>query len=240
MAKPFATSLTLGAQLANIVFCGVVTLIFQRGILPVASAQPNRGPGAEQASPRPVAVSADPVAPRRASTSKRDASTTAPAKTENGGAPAAQQSRARSSSKGELAERDVPASEAKTGPLNKPLKTVQTPAGRKPPPIPLGAEAKVRRIAVPPVTPVERPWRTLNRGDVSLRERVQQALAQDESLTYSARGVSVDARDGEIILSGALSTQFEKARVAQIASRVDGARVVHDDMTVRTQRRSVR
>lgn len=74
-----------------------------------------------------------------------------------------------------------------------------------------------------------------NRADISLRERVQRALAQDKRLTYSARGVSVDARDGEIVLSGALNTQFEKARAARVASRVPGARVVRDEVTVRTE-----
>lgn len=224
-------------QLENLVLCGMVTLLSAAAwTLPVAHAQATRTPKAEQAPPPAADRAAEAPAPRAG---RKDASAaerkTASATAAYAGVPVSQRGRARTSPKGELEERDVPARAAKPTALSERLETVKTPTARKTPPAPPGSETEVAPVAVAPARPIERPWPTLNRDDLSLRERVQQALAQDKQLTYSARGVSVDARDGEIILSGALNTQFERARVAQIASRVAGARVVRDDITVRSE-----
>jgi hypothetical protein len=231
-------------QLEQLVLYGMVTLLSTTAwTLPVAYAQANGKPNAEQA-PRPKAEQAPAPTADRASESQaprvvrsdRSAARkkTASATTGYAGVPASQRGRARTSPQGELEERDVPAPEVKPTALSERLETVKVPAVHKKPSVPPGPETE-GPVAVAPPRPVERPWPTLNREDLSLRERVLQALAQDKQLTYSARGVSVDARDGEIVLSGALNTQFEKARVAQIASRVTGARVVRDDVTVRTE-----
>jgi hypothetical protein len=136
---------------------------------------------------------------------------------------------------GQLRQRDVPSPAAAA--LHKPLAVV--PAGSPTSPTKSETKASVDDHAVisvvkpaPNRDQVKLPP-PLSESDVSLRERVQRALMEDKTLTYSARSISIEARDGEITLRGELNTQFEKARVARTAGRVAGARLVHDRLTLR-------
>lgn len=132
---------------------------------------------------------------------------------------------------GQIRQREGPALSVTA--LDKPLQIV--PAVVAPAPKPVAVDDRDVTAGLKPVPERDRVKLPppSSASDVSLRERVRRALMEDKVLTYSARSISIETRDGEVTLRGELNTQFEKARVARTAGRVAGARLVHDRLRLR-------
>jgi osmotically-inducible protein OsmY len=92
-----------------------------------------------------------------------------------------------------------------------------------------------RRTATTPTTSSpsvtsERP--AMNESDRILAEKVQDALRRDAEVSSAAQGVQVYAKDGEVILQGAVGTQQDKAALESKAQQVAGVTRVSNQLTV--------
>lgn len=76
----------------------------------------------------------------------------------------------------------------------------------------------------------ERP--AMTESDRILAEKVQDALRRDAEVAAAAQGVQVYAKNGEVILQGAVGTQQEKAALESKAQQVAGVTRVSNQLTV--------
>jgi hyperosmotically inducible protein len=67
-------------------------------------------------------------------------------------------------------------------------------------------------------------------GDAALTTKVKAAIAADDP--GLAMEVNVDSNDGEVLLSGFVANEADRARAAKAATSVHGVRQVHDEMLV--------
>ena len=68
-------------------------------------------------------------------------------------------------------------------------------------------------------------------GDAALAERVKTELRKDSALNTA--DISVDSRDGAVVLSGTVEKPEEIIRAVQIARTVDDVKSVENRLTVR-------
>jgi len=68
--------------------------------------------------------------------------------------------------------------------------------------------------------------------DRVLAQKVQDTLRQDSAGASAAQHVQVHAKNGEITLSGSVSTQEEKASLENKAKQVSGVSSVNNQLTV--------
>ncbi len=92
-----------------------------------------------------------------------------------------------------------------------------------------------RRTATTPTTSSpsvtsERP--AMTESDRILAEKVQDALRQDAAMASAAQGLQVYAKNGEIILQGAVGTEKEKVALESKAQQVAGVTRVINQLTV--------
>jgi osmotically-inducible protein OsmY len=71
-----------------------------------------------------------------------------------------------------------------------------------------------------------------NRADVQLAASVRQAIINDRSLSMSAHNVKLVASAGIVTLRGPVSTEQERARVVEIASKVSGVARIDNQLEV--------
>jgi hyperosmotically inducible protein len=67
-------------------------------------------------------------------------------------------------------------------------------------------------------------------GDAAITTKVKTALATDDP--GLAMDVNVDTNNGEVLLSGFVDNDAERARAAEKASSVEGVRKVHNELLV--------
>ena len=98
----------------------------------------------------------------------------------------------------------------------------------------LGCDSDRRTATTPPTSSPsvtsERPATT--ESDRILAEKVQDALRRDAEVASAAQKVQVYAKNGEIILQGAVGTQQEKAALESKAQQVAGVTRVSNQLTV--------
>lgn len=70
--------------------------------------------------------------------------------------------------------------------------------------------------------------------DLALTRQIRQAIAEDDSLSTTAKNVKIISREGRVTLSGAVSSTTEKDRVEQIAERYAGAARVNNELQLAT------
>ncbi|WP_291515472.1 BON domain-containing protein [Bdellovibrio sp. ArHS] len=73
---------------------------------------------------------------------------------------------------------------------------------------------------------------SMGQSDTDLTRRVRQQLVNDPGLSVRAKNITVISENGNITLKGAVATNQEKARVEELAGRVQGARNVDNQTEV--------
>jgi hypothetical protein len=76
------------------------------------------------------------------------------------------------------------------------------------------------------------PPEAANKDEAELRERIQRTLAQDSSLSFTAKRVRVEIDRGRVTLLGEVRTAREKNDVADLVERVSGVRRVHNRLAI--------
>lgn len=69
-------------------------------------------------------------------------------------------------------------------------------------------------------------------SDWEITTKVKSAIMTDTSISASSRFVSVTTTDGEVTLTGEVSSEEDKNRIVEIVKEVSGVRNVDDQMTV--------
>jgi hyperosmotically inducible protein len=69
--------------------------------------------------------------------------------------------------------------------------------------------------------------------DTTILAKVKAALVNDPAI--AGRSIKVDVYQGEVTLSGAVSSDTEKKKAEDIAVGVNGVRTVRDQLVVRTE-----
>lgn len=156
----------------------------------------------------------------------------------------------------EISEADSPAppAAAQTPPLE------ESPAARiesaEPPPRPtVAGEAKLETTAHRPEAPLTPPepaasdvvaapaasespqppaklGAEIARGDAELRERVQRALLNARSLSYTAKRVQVDVSKREVTLRGEVRTAHERKELEQIVRSLAGVKQLNNQVAL--------
>jgi hyperosmotically inducible periplasmic protein len=72
-------------------------------------------------------------------------------------------------------------------------------------------------------------------ADVTLTQRIRQAIVQEDSLSTNAHNVKIITVDGVVTLRGPVNNASEKARVAQKAQTIAGANRVNDQLEIVSQ-----
>jgi hypothetical protein len=125
------------------------------------------------------------------------------------------------------------------------LEQVETPAPRAE----AAEEAKGRREnpatppAIEPAAPTvatappgsahaEPPAQAASKEEAELRERIQRTLAQDNSLSFTAKRVRIEIDRGRVTLLGEVRTAREKNEVADLVEKVSGVRRVHNRLAI--------
>lgn len=70
-------------------------------------------------------------------------------------------------------------------------------------------------------------------GDTALIQNIKEQIAADETLSNKAKSVSVDSRNGRVILRGAVSTRDEKERLEEIVRKVEGTKSIENQTEIR-------
>lgn len=82
-----------------------------------------------------------------------------------------------------------------------------------------------------PGTPAAGPS-AMNETDRALAQRVEDSLRQNSSLASAAQNVQVQAKNGEVTLSGSVNNEQEKANIAATAQKVAGVSKVNNQIEV--------
>ena len=72
----------------------------------------------------------------------------------------------------------------------------------------------------------------MNETDRALAQRVEDALRQNSAVAPAAQNVQVQAKNGEVTLSGSVNNEQEKANVASTAQKVAGVSKVDNQIEV--------
>lgn len=70
------------------------------------------------------------------------------------------------------------------------------------------------------------------RADAELRERVQRALAESSSLSYTARHVQVDVAQQNVTLRGEVRTAHERSELEQIVRKLPGIKELSNQVAL--------
>ncbi|WP_440224475.1 BON domain-containing protein [Dokdonella sp. MW10] len=73
-----------------------------------------------------------------------------------------------------------------------------------------------------------------NQADIDLAAAVRSAIVDDESLSTSAKNVTMVAAGGHVTLRGTVASADDKARVESIVSRVAGVKRVTNQIALDT------
>lgn len=71
-----------------------------------------------------------------------------------------------------------------------------------------------------------------SKEETELRERIQRTLAQDNSLSFTAKRVRIEIDRGRVTLLGEVRTAREKNEVADLVEKVSGVRRVHNRLAI--------
>lgn len=74
-----------------------------------------------------------------------------------------------------------------------------------------------------------------NLQDWELTAQVKTAIITDDTISATARLVSVNSRDGVVTLSGKVPTKEDKDKIGEIVKAVPGVKKVDDQITVSSQ-----
>jgi len=69
-------------------------------------------------------------------------------------------------------------------------------------------------------------------ADREVVQRIRQALVSDDSLSTSAKNVTIDSKTEAVTLRGAVASEQERAIVAAKAKQVAGERTVENELVV--------
>jgi osmotically-inducible protein OsmY len=69
-------------------------------------------------------------------------------------------------------------------------------------------------------------------ADREVVQRIRQALVSDDSLSPSAKNVTIDSKNQSVTLRGSVATEQERATVAARARQVAGDRTVENELVV--------
>src|SRR5262245_20307908 len=72
----------------------------------------------------------------------------------------------------------------------------------------------------------------MSETDRALAQRVEEALKKNASLASAAQNVQIQAKNGEVILSGSVNNEQEKANIAAEAQKVAGVSKVNNQIEV--------
>ncbi|HEV8715540.1 MAG TPA: BON domain-containing protein [Candidatus Binatia bacterium] len=68
--------------------------------------------------------------------------------------------------------------------------------------------------------------------DRALAKRVEDALHQNSAVASAAQNVQVEAKNGEVTLTGSVNNEQEKANITSMAEKVAGVSKVNNEMEV--------
>lgn len=72
----------------------------------------------------------------------------------------------------------------------------------------------------------------MSETDRALARRVEDALRQNSALASAAQNVQVQAKNGEVTLSGSVNNEQEKANIGSAAQKVAGVSKVNNEIEV--------
>ena len=98
----------------------------------------------------------------------------------------------------------------------------------------LGCDSNQRTTTISPTTSpsVTSALPAMTEMDRVLAQKVQDVLRQDAAMASAAQHIQVHAKNGEITLSGSVSTQQEKVALESKAQQVAGVSRVNNQLTV--------
>ncbi|MGZ3818737.1 MAG: BON domain-containing protein [Bdellovibrio sp.] len=80
---------------------------------------------------------------------------------------------------------------------------------------------------------MHRMHRPMSQRDSVLIQDIQSQIASDDALSERAKNISVDSKNGKVILRGTVANIQEKARLEEIAKKVPGTKSVENQTEVR-------
>jgi hyperosmotically inducible protein len=75
------------------------------------------------------------------------------------------------------------------------------------------------------------------KDDLTLTQRIRQAVVKDHALSMNAKNVKIITRQGKVLLRGPVETPQEKASIAAKAGQIAGPGNVEDQLEVKTARK---
>lgn len=94
-------------------------------------------------------------------------------------------------------------------------------------------ESKAQSDAEPEAaTPVIETQFTVNPRDVELMRKIRERIDRDGAISLGSRKIRVNALNGQVVLSGPVSNEFDKTTVEHIAETYVGNARVTDELTV--------
>jgi osmotically-inducible protein OsmY len=69
-------------------------------------------------------------------------------------------------------------------------------------------------------------------ADREVVQRIRQALVSDDSLSTSAKNVTIDSKQNQVTLRGSVASEQERATVAARARQAAGDRTVENELVV--------
>jgi hypothetical protein len=149
----------------------------------------------------------------------------------------------------EVSELDHPPATAAKGPRDLDDSAAAVPAVAPPPPSapaevalePTETPAAARVPASPPPADLKRDearqtppklGADIARADAELRERVQRALLESPSLSYTAKHVQVQVEQRDVVLRGEVRNAYERGEIEQIVRAVRGVRSLENKVAL--------
>ena len=83
-----------------------------------------------------------------------------------------------------------------------------------------------------PATPSAAAPAGMSETDRALAQRVEDSLRQNSALASAAQNVQVQAKNGEVTLSGSVNNEQEKTNIAATAQKVAGVSKVNNQIEV--------
>lgn len=101
-----------------------------------------------------------------------------------------------------------------------------------PTPTPADNTAKNARDDGSTTTPLDQG---LSKEDTAITQAIRQAVVADKGLSVNAQNAKIITKDGMVTLRGPVASQAERLSLADMAQKVAGVKMVHNQLEVATQ-----